>query len=106
MKRSALSPAAARSVFLVVAECDHESTTPLRAFLQALDAETFVKECEGYRRTRPQCPSSIEDTPENDRAWDRFMRRDAQFKRKHIAGEHAHCDRFSMVEVPLYEVQS
>jgi hypothetical protein len=103
MKRAAVTAAAGRSVFLVAAEYDHEATTPLCAFVKALDARAFVKECEDYRNTRPQCPSSMEDTLENDRAWDRFIRRSDQFKRKHIAGEHAHCDSFSVVEVPLYE---
>ena len=103
MKKRASS--AGRTIFLVSAEYDHQPSTPLHAFAKKLDAHAFVKNCEDYRRTRPQCPPTIEDTPENDRAWDRFIRRDAQFKRKHPAGEHASCDSFSVVELPLCEVQ-
>jgi hypothetical protein len=104
MKRYAFAPETGRSVFLVAAEYDHQTTTPLLSFVKESDAHAFLKECEDYKKTRPQCPSSVEDTPENDRAWDRFIRRDAQFRRKHIAGEHVHCDRFSVVEVPLWRM--
>lgn len=98
--------AASRTVFLVAAFYDHEPTVPLRAFLKSSRAETFRKECQDYRAQRPVCPASVEDTQENDRLWDRWFRSDAKFRRKHLAGEHAGCDTFGVVEVPLDEVQT
>lgn len=73
-------------VFLVMADADHECSHPLRAFLLKSSAEAFANGCRSYDVIKPECPQLIEDSPANDRLWDRWHRAERRWAKHHTAG--------------------
>lgn len=88
------------SVFVVSASYDRERGTLIAAYSTRPAAEQLAAACEAYDRTRPVCPE-IEDTPENDLAWERYLAAVDTWAKAHPAGEAHMCDGYEVTELPL-----
>lgn len=94
------------TAFVVLAKDDFSGRTdPVMVFLDAADAKTFSEKCERYQNRRPKSPGVIENTPENDSAFDDFWRRHLRWQMQHPAGKEL-SGRHSFPVVPLPLVPS
>ncbi|WP_342051262.1 hypothetical protein [Cupriavidus sp. OTU4054] len=92
-----------RKVHMVTADADYDGADVLRAFTTDAAAKAFAEKCRSYSDTRPTPPNVIEDSPENDRAWDEYNARQRRWEARHPAGEdYAHHDHFSVSPLKLY----
>lgn len=88
-----------QTVHLVIG-CDSESETVLHAFTTAESASECLVACRKHQGKRPAYPSVVEDTPENDAA---FEKADAAFNRwceRHPGGDRAwvyDCFRYQVM---------
>lgn len=76
-----------KRIYLVIgSEC--EGAAVFGAFEAERDADALVAACFAYDAgPRPQAPDDIKETPENDAAWERFVKRDERWRNRHPAGK-------------------
>lgn len=93
------------TVFVVMADFDHECSYALRSFLLKSTAEVFRAACWSHDARKPQCPP-MEDTPENDRLWERHGRAMKQWRKHHPLGPALDADTsfatYSLAEIELW----
>lgn len=91
-----------RTVHMVMATTDYDGSDALRAFTTEAAAQAFAEKCRAYSNTRPT-PPHVEDSPENDKAWDLYAARQRRWDARHPAGEcYSRHDQFSVIPLRLY----
>jgi len=91
-----------RTIYLVMADTSYEGSTPICGFFDKRSAEEFRDKCIAHDRKRPQDVPPIEDSPENDAAWDRFTKKVERWERRHPAGKDLSCrNDFSVMVIRM-----
>lgn len=87
-----------------MADTLYEGSDPVKAFATKPQAEAFALRCRTYAITRPECPGSVADTPESNAAWEKYLKRQHRWQRRHPAGEaSAMRNDFSVMAIDLQE---
>ena len=90
------------TAYVVEARYNYEPGYTVKVFLREEAALEFAAACGAYAKSRPECPADIEDSPENDAAFEKYWRASQRWSKRHPAGEHAsNADEFAVVGVEL-----
>lgn len=92
-----------KPVIHVVMACMHyEGDRPVHAFADPEAAEALKKRIDAHTATRPEPPSEILETPENDAEFDRWWKAHQRWCNRHPAGQsNALRDFFTVIKVPF-----
>jgi hypothetical protein len=63
-----------------------ESSDVLRAFKTRKSLDDCLARCRAHEERRPQYPDHVEDTPENDAAFDLAEKKTERWRKRHPAG--------------------
>lgn len=88
-------------VYLVMAEYDYEGGSVFCAFASKQDADLFASRCNEHIQSRPRSPTTIEDSPENDAAFDAFLAAIGEWENNHPAKDFCGADSFSVRELDI-----
>lgn len=92
-----------KRVYLVIGS-DVEGSAALRAFTSRKRAQECVAACIVYEAKRPIYPDSVEESPENDEAWDRACAQMRRWERRHPGGPGAwHYSTYGVQAMPVRE---
>lgn len=68
-----------------------ESQAALRAFSSARSLNACIDRCRAHEAKRPSYPDRVEDTPENDAAFDLADKKMERWRKRHPGGAGAWC---------------
>lgn len=93
------------TVFVITADAEYECNHAIRCYALREDADAFIAAILDYDLTWRSCPD-IEDSPENDKEWERWNRWKNRWDKKHPAGREwaSYRHAFSVTEVPLHGI--
>lgn len=94
------------AVYLVMADYDYEGSTVVCAFAARADAALFVSRCNAHNDAKPSAPDTIEDTPENDAAFETHWAAYTKWESDHPAGNNSGADRFSVRELDIAAIDA
>lgn len=77
-----------KTIYVVYGHC-YEAAANIRAFTTRKAAYAFLLKLNAHAAKRPQYPDRIEDTPENDAAFEKVDRQSVSWRKRHPGGEAA-----------------
>ena len=83
-------------IYLVMANVDYESSTPIVAYKSEQKAANFASKCGEHELTQEPWPEDVTDSE-----YEKFMERRDKWQRKHPAKGHYNSDSYTVFPVEL-----
>lgn len=92
------------TISVITADAEYECNTPMRAFARREDADAFLQSIFEYAKTWKNMPDfSTDDGAADHAAYDKWVRWEKRWNKKHPAGEYwaSYRNNFSITDVEL-----